>query len=91
MKCWPRTGGCVVDCFADFGLRHLRHGADERARSVILAAVGAGGLLFEGVGVGEEIQIDEVAQVVAGLGFVVVDVLRARPHRLYPAPGPPNI
>jgi hypothetical protein len=35
---------------------------------------GAGGLLPEGVQVGEELLVDEVAEVVAGLGAVVVDL-----------------
>src|ERR1019366_1043596 len=37
-----RTHGAIVDAFADLGPHHAHHGADERARSVILAAVAAG-------------------------------------------------
>jgi len=36
------AAGAVVDALADLGLDHLHHGADERARGVVLAAVAAG-------------------------------------------------
>ena len=34
-----RTASAVVDAIADFGCNHLHHGADQRARGVVLAAV----------------------------------------------------
>ena len=145
-----RSAGAVIDAFADLGLHNLDHGANERARGVILAAVAPGvahvpdlgfvevgelvlfglraeaklvdvvddlaevvaagnfvfdlaedfadfvfdgvrpgGLLLEAVKVGEELLIDEVAKVVAGQGFVVVDlaVLAFGRGPLFPAVG----
>ena len=130
-----RTAGAVVDALADLGLHDLHHGANQRARRVILAAVAPGvahvldlgfvqvgqlvlfglraepqfvdvvddlaqvvaavdlvfdlaedfpdlvfdgvrpaGLLLEAVQVGEELLVDEVAQVVAGHRLVVVEL-----------------
>jgi hypothetical protein len=127
--------GAVVDALADAGLDDLNHGANERARRVVFAAVapgiahvadfgfvevgelvlfglraeaqlvdvvddfaqvvaalnlvfnlaedfanfvldgvGTGGALLEAVEVGEELGVDEIAEVVASDGFVVVEL-----------------
>ena len=55
----------------------------EDFADLVFDGVRAGGLLLEAVQVGEELAVDEVAEVVAGQGLVVVDlavlVLWARP------------
>jgi len=55
----------------------------------VFDSVGAGGYQLEGVEVGEEFEVDEVAQVVAGFGAVVVDlaVVTLRGGPLLPALG----
>ena len=55
----------------------------EDFADLVFDGVRPAGLLLEAVEIGEELEVDEVAQVIAGLRFVVVDLavlaLRARP------------
>ena len=51
----------------------------EDLADLVFDGVRPGGLLLEAVQVGEELAVDEVAQIVAGLGLVVVDLCRPCP------------
>jgi hypothetical protein len=81
-----RAAGAVVDALADLRFHHLDHGADQRARGVVLAAVAPGvahvlDLGFVEVrelvllGLRAEAQfvdvVDDLAQVVAALDLVL--------------------
>ena len=81
-----RAAGAVVDALADLGLDHLDHGADQRARRVVLAAVAPGvahvldlglvqvrELVLLGLRAEAQLvdQFDHVAQVVAALDLVL--------------------
>ncbi len=80
-----RAAGAVVDALADLGLHDLHHGADERARGVILAAVAPGVAHVPDLGFVEVRQlvllglraeaqlvdvVDDLAQVVAAVDLV---------------------
>lgn len=51
----------------------------EDFADLVLDGIGAGGPLRESVEVGEELPIDEIQKVVAGLGLVVVDLILLAP------------
>jgi hypothetical protein len=81
-----RAAGAVVDALADLRVHHLDHGADQRARRVVLAAVAPGvahvldlgfvqvrQLVLLGLRAEAQLvdQVDHVAQVVAALDLVL--------------------
>ncbi len=73
-----RTEAQLVDMVDDFAevvarLDLVLDFAEDLA-DLVFDRVRPAGFLLEAVQVGEELLIDEVAQVVAGLGFVVVDL-----------------
>jgi hypothetical protein len=80
----------VVDDFAQVvAARDLVLDLAEDFADLVFDGVRPGGLQLETVQVGEQLQVDEVAEVVAGLGAVVVDlaVLAFGRGPLFPAVG----
>jgi hypothetical protein len=69
----------LVDDFAKVvaGLNPVLNFAEDFA-DFVFDSVGAGGALLEAGQVGEEFEVDEVAEVVAGESFVVIDGGRFR-------------